>query len=65
MTARLLLGALFVSLSTWLITWLVGRWADQEVARLQDEVARLDRLREMSPEAPRAAGLKQDHRRIT
>lgn len=64
MTARLLLGALFVSLSTWLITWLVGRWADQEVARLQDEVARLDRLREMSPEAPRAAGLKQDHRRI-
>ena len=64
MTARLLLGALFVSLSTWLITWLVGRWADREVARLQDEVARLDRLREMSPEAPRAAGLKQDHRRI-
>lgn len=64
MTARLLLGALFVSLSTWLITWLVGRWADQEVARLQDEVARLDRLREMSPEAPRAAGLKKDHRRI-
>ena len=64
MTGRLLLGALFVSLFTWAISWLVGRWADQEVARLQDEVARLDRLREMSPEAPRAAGLKQDHRRI-
>ena len=64
MTGRLLLGALFVSLLTWAISWLVGRWADREVARLQDEVARLDRLREMSPEAPRAAGLKQDHRRI-
>ena len=64
MTARLLLGALFVSLLTWAISWLVGRWADQEVARLQDEVARLDRLREMSPEAPRASGLRGDHRRV-
>ena len=64
MTGQLLLGALFVSLLTWAISWLVGRWADREVARLQDEVARSDRFREMSPEAPRAAGLKQDHRRI-
>lgn len=64
MTARLLLGALFVSLSTWAISWLIGRWANKEVSRLQDEAGRLDRLREMSPEAPRAAGLKRDHRRI-
>ena len=64
MSSQLLLGALFVSLLTWAISWLVGRWADREVARLQDELARSDRFREMSPEAPRAAGLKQDHRRI-
>ena len=64
MSSQLLLGALFVSLLTWAISWLVGRWADREVARLQDELARSDRWREMSPEAPRAAGLKQDHRRI-
>ena len=64
MTGRLLLGALFVSLLTWAISWLVGRWADQEVARLQDELTRSDRFREMSPEAPRAAGLRTDHRRV-
>ena len=64
MTGRLLLGALFISLSTWAISWLVGRWADREVAKQQDELARSDRFRAMSPEAPRAAGLKQDHRRI-
>ena len=64
MTGRLLLGALFVSLLTWAISWLVGRWADGEVARLQDELARSDRWREMSPEAPRAPGLKHDHRRV-
>ena len=64
MTGQLLLGALCVSLFTCAISWLVGRWADREVARLQDEVARLDRLREMSPEAPRASGLRGDHRRV-
>jgi len=64
MTGRLLFGALFVSLSTWAISWLVGRWADKEVARLQDEVARSDRFRAMSPEAPRASGLRGDHRRV-
>ena len=64
MTGRLLLGALFISLSTWAISWLVGRWADREVAKQQDELARSDRFRARSPEAPRAAGLKQDHRRI-
>jgi len=64
MTSRLLLGALFVSLFTWAISWLVGRWADREVRRLQDEVARSDRFREMSPEAPRTPGLKHDHRRV-
>jgi hypothetical protein len=64
MTTRLLLGALFVSLLTWAISWLVGRWADQEVAKQEDELARSNRFREMSPEAPRAAGLKQDRRRL-
>ena len=64
MTGQLLLGALFVSLLTWAISWLVARWADREVARLQDELARSDRWREMSPEAPRAPGLKHDHRRV-
>ena len=64
MISQLLLGALFVSLFTLVISWLVGRWADREVARLQDEVARSDRWREMSPEAPRAAGLSKDHRRV-
>ena len=64
MISQLLLGALFVSLFTLAISWLVGRWADREVARLQDKVARSDRWREMSPEAPRAAGLKHDHRRV-
>ena len=64
MTGRLLLGALFVSLLTWAISWLVGRWADREVARLQDEVARSERFRDLSPEAPRASGLRTDHRRV-
>ena len=64
MTGRLLLGALFVSLLTWAISWLVGRWADREVAKQQDELARSDRFRAMSPEAPRAAGLSKDHRRV-
>ena len=64
MVERLILGAVFVGACTWLISWAIGRWADKEVARLQDEVARSDRWREMSPEAPRAAGLKHDHRRV-
>ena len=64
MTGRLLLGALFVSLFTLAISWLVGRWADREVAKQQDELARSDRFRAMSPEAPRAAGLSKDHRRV-
>jgi len=29
-----------------------------------EEQQRLDRLRQLSPEAPRAAGLRKDHRRI-
>ena len=35
-----------------------------KVARRQDDLARSDRFRALSPEAPRAAGLRTDHRRV-
>lgn len=64
MTIRLILGAVFVGLSTWL-AWVASGWRERaERAREQAERARLDRFRQLSPEAPRAAGLRGDHRRI-
>ena len=35
-----------------------------KMARRQDDLARSDRFRALSPEAPRAAGLSTDHRRV-
>jgi len=43
-------------------TWL--RHEAHKAARWQDDLARSERFRQMSPEAPRAAGLKHDHRRL-
>ena len=43
-------------------TWL--RHEAHKMARRQDDLARSDRFRDLSPEAPRAAGLKHDHRRV-
>lgn len=65
MTMRLIFGALFVLVFTVLITWAIRRWADAAVTRQQAERARLDRFRQMSPEAPRAAGLRGSHRRVS
>ena len=43
-------------------TWL--RHEAHKMARRQDDLARSDRFRDLSPEAPRAAGLRTDHRRV-
>ena len=43
-------------------TWL--RHEAHKMARRQDDLARSDRFRALSPEAPRAAGLRTDHRRV-
>lgn len=59
----LILGALFLGTSTWLITWLVTAWADREHARQQEERQRLDKIMKASP--PRASGLRGDHRRVS
>lgn len=57
MAFSLLLGAVFVAGCTWLITRLVGRRADRSAQADRDR-----RFRQLSPEAPRAAGIR--HRRI-
>ena len=63
MTTRLILGAVFVGLFTWAITYLVNHWADREAQRQQEEREMFDRIMAANC-PPRAAGLKQDHRRI-
>jgi hypothetical protein len=63
MTTRLILGAVFVGLFTWAISWFIGRtggWADKEQ---QAERERFDRIMQATC-PPRAAGLRRDHRRI-
>ena len=62
MAERLMLGAVFIGVGTWAISWAIGRWADKEAARSQRERVKFDKI--MQAGAPRAAGLKQDHRRI-
>jgi len=64
MALSLFLGGCFVGLFIWIITWFVTRWAASEASRQQAERARQDRFRQMSPEAPRAAGLRSDVRRL-
>ena len=63
MTERLMLGAVFVGVCTWLISWAIGRWADKEAARSQRERLKFDKIMRAN-EPPRAAGLRGDHRRI-
>jgi len=43
-------------------TWL--KHEAHKMARWQDDLARSERFRQMSPEAPRASGLRKDHRRV-
>ena len=43
-------------------TWL--RHEAHKMARRQDDLSRSERFRALSPEAPRAAGLSTDHRRV-
>lgn len=60
--------ALGVSVTVWVTgaviytTWL--RHEAHKMVRRQDDLSRSDRFRQMSPEAPRAAGLRTDHRRV-
>ncbi|MEY4705752.1 MAG: hypothetical protein RL042_1957 [Nitrospirota bacterium] len=58
MTERLILGACFIGVCTWAISWAIGRWADKEVARHQDELARSERFRKLSPEPQQLDALK-------
>lgn len=43
-------------------TWL--RHEAHKLVRRQDDLSRSERFRNLSPEAPRASGLKHDHRRV-
>lgn len=61
MTERLILGAIFLGVCTWLITRLVNRWADAEQ---RAERERLNRIMAANC-PPRAAGLRGDHRRVS
>ncbi|MFN0314764.1 MAG: hypothetical protein ACKVQA_06990 [Burkholderiales bacterium] len=64
MITRLIFGIVFVGAFAWLIGVVLGRWADREVARHQDELARSERFRQLSPEAPRAAGLRSERKAV-
>ena len=63
---------LYILLTLAVVVWVVGAvvyatWLRHEAhkaARRQDDLARSERFRDLSPEAPRAAGLKHDHRRV-
>ncbi len=60
----LLLGA---SVTVWIAAAVIyATWLRHEAHKRvrQTTVIRSDRFRHMSPEAPRAAGLRSDHRRV-
>jgi hypothetical protein len=61
MTTRLIIGAVFVGLFTWIISRMVNRWAEAEA---QAERERFDRIMAANC-PPRAAGLRSDHRRVS
>ena len=54
--------AVWVTAAAIYATWL--KHEAHKMARRQDDLSRSERFRQMSPEAPRAAGLKHDHRRV-
>lgn len=54
--------AVWVTAAVVYAAWL--RHEAHKMARRQDDLSRSERFRQLSPEAPRAAGLKHDHRRV-